>query len=140
MPTSEPSRMPLSGAGQGSGLSGMAGQSKPEEVTEAELAMMGSSGAGSEPKEQPPAALGTAAEGGVGTVWNGDKRIVGLWAMNQVRNSWIYVANVGWQKLANNSDSAIVALTMLAAHARELNRSVTYRTETDNMVHEMYVW
>lgn len=43
-------------------------------------------------------------------------------------------------KLANNSDTAIVALTMLGANARQTQGIVNYRQESDNMIHEMYVW
>jgi hypothetical protein len=47
---------------------------------------------------------------------------------------------VGWKKLANNSDSAIVALTVLSASARQTQTQVNYRDEADGMIHEMYVW
>jgi hypothetical protein len=50
------------------------------------------------------------------------------------------VAGVGWVKLANNSDTAIMALTMLGANARQTQGIVNYRQESDNMIHEMYVW
>ena len=59
-----------------------------------------------------------ASDGGL-TAWNNGKRVSALWAMNQNRNSWVYVTGVGWKKLANNSDSAIVALTLLGAHAKQ---------------------
>jgi hypothetical protein len=74
------------------------------------------------------------------TAWQNNKRITGLWAINQNRNSWVYVDTVGWKKLANNSDSAIVALSMLGAHAREKSSVVNYREENDGMIREMYVW
>lgn len=76
---------------------------------------------------------------GVST-WQNDQRISALWSINQNRNSWVGVAGIGWKKLANNSDSAIVALTMLSAHAREKQSPVNYREESDGMIHEMYVW
>jgi hypothetical protein len=76
---------------------------------------------------------------GVST-WQNDKRISSLWSINQNRNSWVGVAGIGWKKLANNSDSAIVALTMLSAHAREKESPVNYREESDGMIYEMYVW
>ena len=50
------------------------------------------------------------------------------------------MAGVGWVKLANNSDSAIVALTMLGANAKLTQGAVNYRQESDAMIHEMYVW
>ena len=86
-----------------------------------------------------PAAAGGAIEGGV-AAWLNDKRVVGLWAINQNRNSWVYINGVGWKRLANNSDSAVVALTMLAAHAKQSQTSYTYRDEADGMIHECYVW
>jgi hypothetical protein len=93
------------------------------------------------PTAEPP----TAAEGGAAaaigaSVWVNNKKINALWTINQNRNSWVGVAGVGWLRLANNSDSAIVALTMLGANARQTQGVVNYRQEADNMIHEMYVW
>jgi hypothetical protein len=48
-------------------------------------------------------------------------------------------SGIGWKKLANNSSTAIVALTMLGAHAREKASRVDYREES-SMIREMYVW
>lgn len=93
------------------------------------------------PTAQPPAAALAAAEGGgIGTVWVGGKKVNALWSINENRNSWIGVAGVGWLKLANNSDSAIVALTVLGANAKLTQGTVSYRQESDNMIHEIYVW
>lgn len=72
--------------------------------------------------------------------WINNKKVNGLWSINQNRNSWTSIEGVGWKKLANNSDSAIVALTMLSAHAREKGSVVNYREESDGMIHEIYVW
>jgi len=93
------------------------------------------------PTAEPP----TSAEGGgigaVGaSVWVSNKKINALWSINENRNSWVGVAGVGWVKLANNSDTAIVAFTMLGANARQTQGNVSYRQESDNMLHEMYVW
>lgn len=74
------------------------------------------------------------------TAWQNNKKINALWSINQNRNSWIGVEGIGWKKLANNSDSAIVAFTMLAAHAFEKGSVVHYREENDGMIHETYVW
>jgi hypothetical protein len=91
--------------------------------------------------EPPVSALAAAGAGGVAaTVWVNGKKINALWAINENRNSWVSVAGVGWVKLANNSDSAIVALTMLGADAKLTQGTVNYRQEADNMIHEMYVW
>jgi hypothetical protein len=74
------------------------------------------------------------------SAWQNNKRITGLWSINENRNSWVGVDGIGWKKLANNSDSAIVALTMLSSHAREKGSAVDYREESDGMIYEMYVW
>jgi hypothetical protein len=94
------------------------------------------------PTAQPPAA---GDDGGIGggigaTVWVNNKKINALWAINENRNSWVGVAGVGWVKFANNSDSAIVAFTTLGANARQTQGVVNYRQESDNMMHEIYVW
>jgi hypothetical protein len=74
------------------------------------------------------------------SAWQNNKRITALWSINQNRNSWVAVEGIGWKKLVNNSDSAIVALTMLSSHAREKRSVVNYREESDGMIYEMYVW
>lgn len=81
----------------------------------------------------------TEGVGGI-AAWQNNKQITALWAINQNVNSWVAVSGIGWKKLSNASDSAIVALTMLAGHAREKGSVVNYREESDGMIHEMYVW
>jgi hypothetical protein len=94
------------------------------------------------PTAEPPAAGDTGGTGGgiTATVWVNNKRINALWSINENRNSWVGVAGVGWVKFANNSDSAIVAFTMLGASAKQTQGIVNYRQESDNMIHEIYVW
>lgn len=93
------------------------------------------------PTEHPPAAVLAAAEEveAVGA-WLADKRVNALWCINQNRNVWMGVTGIGWRKLANNSDSAIVAFTTLASHARATQSRIDYREESDGMVHECYIW
>jgi hypothetical protein len=102
----------------------------------------GMAAAAAAPTAEPPiAAEGGGAAGAIGaSVWVNSKKINALWTISENRNSWVGVAGVGWVKLANNSDSAIVALTMLGANARHTQGNVNYRQEADNMIHEMYVW
>ena len=93
------------------------------------------------PTAPPPAAVGVGVGAGIAaTTWVNNMKINALWAINENRNSWVGVAGVGWVKLANNSDSAVVALTILGANARQTQGVVNYRQESDNMIHEMYVW
>jgi hypothetical protein len=95
---------------------------------------------GSEAGTSAPSVLpGGVAAGAVGA-WLNDKRVSALWAINQNRNSWVHVPGVGWKKLADNSDSAVVALTLLAAHAKQTQTAYNYREEADGMIRETYVW
>lgn len=122
-----------------------AGTSQPRDLSseEQQTAAAGTYGAGavagSAPTQVPPATAAFGAGGGV-TAWQNGKQFSALWAINQNRNSWVYVVGVGWKKLADNSDSAIVALTALGAHAKLTQTTVNYRDEADGMIHEMYVW
>lgn len=86
-----------------------------------------------------PDAVSADAQGGIAS-WLNNKRVTALWGINQNRNSWVYIVGVGWKKLANNSDSAVVALSMLAASAKLTQTSYNYREEPDGMIHETYVW
>jgi hypothetical protein len=110
-------------------------------ATTATAAGGGTAAVATAPTAEPPAAAEGGTAGAIGaSVWVNNKRINALWTISENRNSWVGVAGVGWVKLANNSDSAIVALTMLGANARHTQGIVNYRQEADNMLHEMYVW
>lgn len=82
---------------------------------------------------------GTGRGAGV-SAWQNDKRIDALWTLSEDRNSWMGVATIGWRKIAPGSETSLVAMTMLAAHARCTNAPINYRDESDNLVHELYVW
>lgn len=72
--------------------------------------------------------------------WQSNKQVDALWTINQDRNSWVGIAGIGWKKLSGPNETAAVALTMLVAHARGTASPVTYRDESDNLIHEVYVW
>jgi hypothetical protein len=97
-------------------------------------------GAGSQAPAQAVSGGAKQAEVSAGTTWQSAKNIVNQWTINQDRNSWMGVAGIGWQKLSTASDSGCVALTMLASSAIITKASVNYRTESDGMVHEIYVF
>lgn len=86
------------------------------------------------------AAMGAQTAAATATVWQSGKTVTNQWTINQDKNSWIGVAGIGWQKLSTASDSGCVALTMLAGNAIITKGSVSYRTESDGMIHEMYVF
>lgn len=114
---------------------GDAGQSEPLEISEVKAAMASTESSEASPTMLPPNETEEAI-----TAWVNNRRITALWGINQVRNTWVHVEGVGWKKLANQSDSGIVALNLLSSHARQLNSVVNYREEADGMIYEMYVW
>jgi hypothetical protein len=94
-------------------------------------------GGQSAPSEPPPDEADDAF--GAAAVWHKNKKITALWSKAENRNSWVGVEGLGWKKLADNSDSAVVALTMLSAHAKQMNLKANLR-EDGNRIKEMYVW
>jgi hypothetical protein len=94
------------------------------------------------PSETPPTIppkVEDTITGIAAAVWHKSKKVTALWSINQNRNSWIGVSGLGWKKLANNSDSSVVALTMLASHAKQTGSNVNLREEA-GQIKEMYVW
>ena len=89
--------------------------------------------------EAEPQEAASAKTGYTASTWMNNKKIVAVWSINQNRNSWVAVEGVGWKKLANNSDSAIVALTILGAHALQTGRTANLREE-NGQIKEIYAW
>lgn len=95
------------------------------------------------PPAQVQAAYGgaaAAAAADASTTWVNNQKVTALWSIAENRNSWVALSGNGWVKLANNSDSAVVALTMLGSHAKQMQTVVNCRQEADNMIHEIYAW
>jgi len=96
-----------------------------------------SDGTAAAPTEKPPTA--TEEREGIGATWLNSKKITALWSINQNRNSWVHLTDAGWKKLADNSDSAVMALTMLSSHAQ--HTGVTVNTLEDiGKITQIYVW
>ena len=131
-----PTSLPPGSDRQGAAATEQA-ETQPLDLSSAEFAFAANAGATAPALEPPAAALDVRA---ITSVWVNNQHVTGLWIINQNRNSWAAFGSAGWQKFANNSDSAIVAFTLLAAHAKDAQGIVNYRTEADKMVHEVYVW
>ncbi len=111
-----------------------------QSISAADLKLLPGAGGANTTPTMATAAIATQAAAATATVWQSGKLITNQWTINQDRNSWIGVSGIGWQKLSNASDSGCVSLTMLAGNALITKASVSYRTESDGMVHEMYVF
>jgi len=120
---------------------GTAGEAQPRDLTAEETAMTIGSAGDAVPTLTPPEEVSSSFAAGSMGVWTADHKVAALWLINQNRNSWIYLENVGWRKLADNSDSAIMALSILAAHAKQTQTPYyNGREEADGKIHECYVW
>lgn len=115
-------------------------ESKPKEVDLDDSTFAIENVEGSVPVMTPPGEIETQNYSSGFTAWHNSQKINALWCINQNRNSFVRIVGVGWKKLANNSDTGIVSLTMLASHAKEMQSNINYREETDKKIHELYVW
>ncbi len=93
-----------------------------------------------EPQLQPGTDGAAAAALGITGTWTTGATVDALWAVNEIRNAFMHVASVGWKKIYNGGDGAFMALTTLASQARQTGRTISYREESDGMVHEIYLW
>jgi hypothetical protein len=111
------------------------GDTKPKDFSPSELAMMTGMADKVEtaPTLSPPVFQ-------VSMDWQNNKKFNGSWCIDEDRNVWYHVDGIGWKKLAYQSESAIVAMNILAAHAKQVGSIVNYRDEADGMIYEMYVW
>ncbi|MUG93590.1 hypothetical protein F7734_14620 [Scytonema sp. UIC 10036] len=92
------------------------------------------------PTKEPPSQFLSQGEA-VAAGWQTNKKIVGLWSYcSEGRNAWMYVDGVGWRKFADNSDSAIVAFNMIAAHAKATGKGANFYEGDDGKVNTLYVW
>jgi len=78
--------------------------------------------------------------GAVSATWQSNVHVMGLWSINQDRNCWVYLDNVGWRNLSGASESGLVAMNMLAAHACQLGSTTSLYEEDDGRISQLYVW
>jgi hypothetical protein len=72
--------------------------------------------------------------------WRQNVVVTALWSINETRNAWIHLQNIGWKKIFNSRDGAFTTLVTLASQAKQTNRPITCREESDGMIYEIYLW
>jgi hypothetical protein len=72
--------------------------------------------------------------------WHAGATVDALFIVDEVRNAWARIVNIGWKKIFNGSDGSFTALITLASQARQTGKTITYREEADGMIHEIYLW
>ena len=132
--TSKPSAMPP----EASVTQSADEQQRPDDVLQ-EVSSQEESSA-TAPTQSPPETASSSGDDAFGAgTWYNNKKITSLWTTNQQRNSYAGVSGLGWRKIAGTSDSAVVALTAAAAHARDRDRAVNVKIDNNQIV-ELYVW
>jgi hypothetical protein len=121
----------------------------PEDLDEAEPALAqapsGAAGAvaaavaAAEPAMDPPGTPGAAR-----TVTNAGAfaklRVLSLFSSEHATNGWLFLEGVGWRRIATADPSAHVNLGLLGAAVRAQGTPTPVRHESDNQVHEIYLW
>ena len=79
-----------------------------------------------------------AVEGIVETGWLNNVKVIGLWAIDQDRNAWAYLAGAGWRKIATDNDNIFFDLLRLLAAAKEGARPVNVYQEA-GIIKQIYV-
>jgi len=100
------------------------------------MLVAGSASAGTAPSLRPA----TTAAGAVTATWQSDVHVSGMWSINQDRNAWVYLDTVGWRKLSNASESGLVSISMIAAHAYQLGSTSSLYEADDGSIAQLYVW
>lgn len=70
--------------------------------------------------------------------WLNGKKVDALWSNEEASNAWGWIDG-GWRKFHDAHDDACTNFAILAAHAKQGNRTVDVRVDGDR-VKEMYVW
>jgi len=70
--------------------------------------------------------------------WQRNKRIQGLWSIDQERNAWVFAKDVGWRRISPSSDSVFSTLLVQLATAKASQRAVDF-LEQDEIITQAYV-
>jgi len=139
-PTTAPARPEMMGPGLGE----RSGMTEPMPITAEMLATMTAQAViemapvlippGVDPLQQAQAAATLTG------LWRQNVQVTALWCINEPRNAWIHVANIGWKKLFNSRDGAFTTLVTLASQAKQTGQPISFREENDGMIYEIYLW
>lgn len=138
--TGEPTMFPpgqRNGDSNGGASSGTTGMSAPALTDSALAALVEQTTNG--PSTAPPM-VGTSSGEAATATWRSNVTIDALWSIDETRNAFVHVVDLGWKKIFNGRDGAFQALVTLASQARQTNRPCNLREEADGMIYEIYLW
>lgn len=79
-----------------------------------------------------------AVEGIEETVWMNNQRIIGLWSIDQDRNAWVYIDQIGWRRIAPDNDNIFFDLLVQLSSAKAGNRPVNIYLQ-QGVIRQVYV-
>lgn len=79
-----------------------------------------------------------AIDGVADPVWINNKKIIGLWAIDQDRNAWAYIESYGWRRICYDNDNIFYNMLSQLQAAKAVNCNVSVRME-NNVIKEIYV-
>lgn len=67
-------------------------------------------------------------------------KVVGLWAINETRNAWVYLSGgSGWKKIGNTNDTAFINMLTQLASAKTTNSNVNIVFQ-NGLIQQVYVF
>ncbi|MEB3292391.1 MAG: hypothetical protein VKJ24_04460 [Synechococcales bacterium] len=90
------------------------------------------------PMLSPPTQLVGDARAAAG--WQTNKKVTGMWSICADKNAWMHVDSMGWRQFASNSESAIMAFNIIAAHAKTTGKAASFYEGDDGKVTTLLVW
>jgi C1A family cysteine protease len=79
-----------------------------------------------------------AVDGFATGVWQYNKRVVGLWTIDQDRNAWVFIDGIGWKKVSPDNDNIFFNMLNQLAMAKAAARPINYY-ELAGVIKEVYV-
>ncbi|HEX7077870.1 MAG TPA: C1 family peptidase [Candidatus Eisenbacteria bacterium] len=79
-----------------------------------------------------------AVDGIEATGWQYNKRVIGLWAIDQTRNAWVYVDGLGWRKISPDNDNIFFSMLAELVLAKAAARPVNFH-EVQGTIKQVYV-
>lgn len=80
-----------------------------------------------------------AVEGVQTSGWIRGAQIIGLWSIDQDRNAWVYVDQMGWRRIADDSDNILLDMLAQLTVAKAGQRKVDLYEE-QGVIREVYVY
>lgn len=73
------------------------------------------------------------------TGWVYNRRVTGLWAINEDRNAWAYISGLGWRKVSPDNDNIFLDMLAHLAAAKAANRPVNIY-QKNSVIQQLYVF